>query len=62
MIARFEGTFECEDADNETIVRHREAFQFGPPFALFAVPFLKSWLQRDVEDEVVRLKRLLEAQ
>lgn len=61
MIARFEGSFECEEADGRTIVRHREAFEFKPPFSWLAVPFLKSWLQRDVEDEVVRLKQLLEA-
>ena len=61
MIARFEGSFECEEADVETIVRHREAFEFKPPFSWLAVPFLRSWLQRDVEDEVVRLKQLLEA-
>jgi steroid delta-isomerase-like uncharacterized protein len=61
MIARFEGSFQCEEMKGGTIVRHREAFQFRPPFSWLAVPILKSWLQRDVEDEVVRLKGLLEA-
>jgi len=60
MIARFEGTFECEEVEEGTRVRHREAFVFRPPFSWVAVPFLRTWLQRDVEDEVVRLKDLLE--
>lgn len=61
MIARFEGSFDCEETDGGTVVRHREAFEFKPPFSWLAIPFLRSWLQRDVEDEIVRLKHLLEA-
>ena len=61
MIARFEGFFECDETTEGTSVRHREAFDFHPPFSWIAVPFLRSWLQKDIEDEVVRLKRLLEA-
>ncbi len=61
MIARFEGSFHCEEIESGTSVRHREAFEFKPPFSWLAVPFLRSWLQRDVEDEVVRLKQLVEA-
>lgn len=61
MIARFRGSFECEEMDGHTVVHHREAFEFRAPFSWLAVPFLSSWLQRDVEDEVIRLKRLLES-
>jgi Polyketide cyclase / dehydrase and lipid transport len=60
MVARFEGFFECQETPDGTAVRHREAFQFRPPFSWVAVPFLKSWLQRDIDAEVLRLKRLLE--
>ncbi|HWC14878.1 MAG TPA: ester cyclase [Actinomycetota bacterium] len=61
IIARFEGSFDCEETHDGTLVRHREAFEFKPPFSWLAIPFLRSWLQRDVEDEVVRLKNLLES-
>lgn len=61
VVARFEGFFQCEETDGGTLTRHVESFHFNPPFSWLAVPFLRSWLQRDVEDEVARLKRLLEA-
>lgn len=61
MIARFEGFFECDETADGTLVRHREAFKFRPPFSWLANPFLRSWLQRDIEAEVLRLKALLEA-
>ena len=60
MVASFEGFFACEEVTEGTAVRHREAFRFRPPFSWLAVPFLRSWLQRDVEAEVLRLKHLLE--
>lgn len=61
IIARFAGVFECEETDGGTVTRHVESFHFNPPFSWLAIPFLRSWLQRDVEDEVARLKRLIEA-
>lgn len=61
LFARFQGTFECKETPEGTLVRHRETFEFTPPLSWVAVPFLRSWLQIDVEEEVIRLKRLLEA-
>jgi hypothetical protein len=61
MLARFEGTFECEPVDEGTRVIHRERFTFRGPGKYLAEPFLRSWLAADTRDEMLRLKAHLEA-
>jgi hypothetical protein len=56
----FEGTFECEESDDGTIVRHREAFAFKRPWRWLAEPLLRHWLEADTADEMVRFKQIIE--
>ena len=56
----FEGSFECEEADGETLVRHREAFAFKRPWRWLAEPLLRRWLETDTTEEMVRFKQVLE--
>jgi hypothetical protein len=59
----FEGTFTCEPVDGGTRVVHRESFGFKPaPARVLLEAWLRRWLQRDIEDEVVRLRELVEAE
>lgn len=55
----FEGTFDCEEVPEGTRVTHREVFDFRRPWSWLAEPLLRGWLQRDIADEMVRLKTLL---
>src|ERR1043166_3024565 len=62
----FDGGFDLEsvvDVDGvaATRVTHVERFRFHAPWRLVAEPFLRAWIKRDVEAEVVRMKALLEA-
>lgn len=59
----FEGGFELEPAPGGgTLVRHHESLGFKPaPVRLVAEAYLRRWMQQDIEDEVVRLKALIEA-
>ena len=60
----FEGSFHCEPAGTgATTVVHRESFGFKPaPVRWLLEAWLGRWLQRDIDDEVQRLKRLVEAE
>jgi Polyketide cyclase / dehydrase and lipid transport len=56
----FEGTFDCEETGDGTVVRHREAFEFKRPWRWVAEPLLRRWLEADTADEMVRFKQLIE--
>ena len=56
----FEGTFDCEETPDGTVVRHREVFMFKRPWRWIAEPLLRRWLEADTADEMVRLKKLVE--
>ena len=45
-----------------TRVVHTERFHFFRPWRFVAEPYLRSWLARDIAEEMVRLKQLLEAE
>ena len=56
----FEGTFECKESSDGTVVRHREAFAFKRPWRWLAEPLLRRWLESDTSEEMVRFKQLIE--
>jgi hypothetical protein len=56
----FEGTFDCNEGPDGTRVTHREVFNFKRPWSWLAEPLLRGWLQRDIADEMARLKTLVE--
>jgi hypothetical protein len=56
----FEGTFDCEETEDGTVVRHREVFEFKRPWRWLAEPLLRGWLEADTTDEMVRFKQLIE--
>lgn len=59
----FEGGFFCSTSGAGTMVVHRESYRFKPaPIRWVAEWWLRSWLQRDIEDEVGRLKELVETE
>lgn len=60
----FEGGFELEpEPGGGTRVRHHESLGFKPgPVRLVAEAYLRRWMERDIADEVVRLKTLIEAE
>jgi hypothetical protein len=59
----FEGGFRCTPTATGTRVVHTEAFAFKPtPVRWLAEAWLRSWLQRDVEAEMRRLKEIVEAE
>jgi hypothetical protein len=60
MLARFEGSFECEPAEGGTRLVHREQFTFRGPGRFLAEPFLRKWLAEDTRQEMFRLKEHLE--
>jgi hypothetical protein len=57
----FEGTFDCEESDDGTIVRHRETFAFKRPWRWLAEPLLRGWLEADTAEEMVRFKQVIES-
>jgi hypothetical protein len=57
----FEGTFDCEQTPAGTEVTHREVFIFKRPWRWLAEPLLRSWLENDTRDEMVRFKELVDA-
>jgi hypothetical protein len=61
FVLTFDGGFELTPVDGGTHVVHRERFRFFAPFKWVAEPFLRAWLARDVMEEMVRLKALLES-
>jgi hypothetical protein len=60
FVLDFEGSFDCKVTPAGTVVTHREAFDFKPPFRYVAEPLLRDWLQADIAAEMVRFKRLIE--
>jgi hypothetical protein len=56
----FEGTFDCEETPDGTVVTHREAFMFKRPWRWLAEPALRGWLEADTAEEMVRFKELVE--
>ena len=58
----FHGLFTFEElGDGVTRVFHREEMSFRAPFKWVIEPLLRRWLADDVRQEVLRLKKLLEA-
>ena len=58
----FEASFVCTRVDGGTHVVHREAYGLKPaPIRILVEWWVRDWLQRDIEEEVVRLKRFVEA-
>lgn len=61
-IAAFEGGFLCEPAaDGPTTVTHYEEFRFHRVLRPLAEAFLADWLQEDIDQEMHRLKELIES-
>jgi hypothetical protein len=59
----FEGSFTCQPTDRGTTVVHDEQFGFKPaPVRWLAEWWLGAWLQDDIEAEMLRLKKLVEAE
>ena len=58
----FEGSFDCHETGDGTVVVHREVFDFKPPWSWFVEPFLRRWLERDTADEMTRFKELVEGE
>jgi hypothetical protein len=56
----FEGTFDCEETADGTVVTHRERFDFKPVCRWLAEPLLRRWLESDTAAEMVRFKELIE--
>lgn len=60
-IAVFEGGFHCEpQGPGRTHVTHYEEFRFNRALRPLAEAFLGAWLRADIEDEMHRLKELIE--
>jgi uncharacterized protein (UPF0548 family) len=60
VVPRLEGTFDVERTDEGTVVTHREVFSFKRPWRWLAEPLLRSWLEHDTTEEMVRFKQLSE--
>lgn len=58
LIFHFTGVVECAPAGAGTVVTHRYEFRFHGPFRLAERP-LAGWLQRQIEQEVRDLARVL---
>jgi hypothetical protein len=56
----FQGTFDCEETTEGTVVTHREVFKFKRPWRWLAEPLLRRWLESDTAAEMVRFKELIE--
>jgi hypothetical protein len=62
FVSRFHGTFTFDELGSDTTrVFHREELVFLPPLHLLLEPLLRSWIENDTAQEVLRLKTLLEA-
>jgi hypothetical protein len=60
-LAAFEGGFVCEPiGEGLTSVTHYEQFEFHPVLRRLAESFLAEWMQADIEQEMQRLKDLIE--
>jgi hypothetical protein len=58
LVFDFVGTFECEPTEAGTLVTHAYEFTFHRPFRLME-PFLREWLQTEIEAEVDRIAEIL---
>jgi hypothetical protein len=58
----FDGGFDLFPNGEHTRVVHTERFRFKAPVRWVAEPLLRTWLQQDIEKEMVRLREILEAQ
>jgi hypothetical protein len=56
----FEGTFDCRETADGTVVIHREVFGFKRPWRWLAEPLLRRWLEADTRDEMVRFGQLVD--
>jgi len=56
----FEGSFECIETPEGTVVVHREVFDFKRPWQWFLDPLLRTWLENDTSEEMARFKDLVE--
>lgn len=56
----FEGTFDCEETPDGTVVTHREVYSFKWPWRWLVEPLLRRWLEADTAGEMVRVKALVE--
>ncbi len=56
----FEGTFECDQTADGTVVTHREVFMFKRPWGWLAEPLFRRWLETDTAREMIRFKELIE--
>ena len=60
FLASFVGTFDCEAFEDGCVVHHRESFTFRRPWQRIVEPALRGWLQRQMVEEMDRLKGLVE--
>ena len=58
----FEGSFTCDETAEGTRVIHRECFILGPIAGPMFEAVLGRWISRDTPAEVLRMKRILEAE
>ncbi len=59
-LLRFHGRFQCTQVEEGTLVAHSERFEFRGPLRWIADPLFRNWLRRDLEDEMVRLRAIVE--
>ncbi len=62
LILTFDGGFELSETPDGTLVVHTERFRFFAPWRFVADPFLRTWLDADIAEEMVRLKEILESE
>lgn len=62
LMSRFHGIFTFDELPGgATQVYHREELDFPAPLKWLIEPLLRTWLEGDTPEEVLRLKMLLEA-
>ena len=59
-LVQFHGLFEFRPDEDGTHVRHAYEFSFSPAVKWMMEPYLRSWLARNIDDEVKQMKVLLE--
>ncbi len=60
-LVHFQGSFVCEPAPGGTRVTHRYVFDFKGPARWILEPYLRTWMARDITDEVARMKHVMES-
>jgi hypothetical protein len=61
-VLTFDGGFELTETPAGTRVVHTERFHFRAPWRYVAEPYLRTWLDGDIAQEMVRLKEILESE